>query len=76
MGVEGVTLILEDGTQVTTDIYGMFSIPALPPGDHILSIDKNTLPEDLIPVYREFQHIYLASGLTVKVNFGLREKKP
>jgi len=75
VGAEGITLILEDGTQVVTDMYGMFSIPALPPGDHILSIDKNTLPEDLTVVSREFQHIYLAKGLTAKINFRLKEQE-
>jgi len=74
-GVEDITLILEDGTQVVTDMYGMFSIPALPPGDHILSINKNALPEYLALISRDFQHIYVARGLTVKINFRLKEQE-
>jgi len=74
-GVEGVTLVLEDGTQVITDLYGMYSIPALPPGDHLVGLDPRTLPEGMSLLSKESQHLYLAAGLTAKMNFRLKKEE-
>ena len=74
-GFGGITLILEDGTQVITDADGMFSIPALSPGDHLLSIDVATLPADIKVLSPKSQYVYVPAGATVKVNFTVVKKK-
>lgn len=49
-GVAGVTLYLEDGTSVTTDGVGQYSLCGLTSGTHVLKIDASTLPEGARPV--------------------------
>ena len=43
-GVPGVTLFLEDGTSLTTDENGQYSICGVRPITHVLKIDSKTLP--------------------------------
>ncbi len=44
IGVPGVRLYLEDGTNVITDSEGKFSFYGLLPRTHVLKIDRTTLP--------------------------------
>ena len=44
-GVPGVRLIMEDGTSVTTDSEGKYSIYGLRPTTHVLKVDPMTLPD-------------------------------
>ncbi|MEP7156951.1 MAG: hypothetical protein ABI905_14325, partial [Betaproteobacteria bacterium] len=44
VGVPGVRLYLEDGTNVVTDSEGKYSIYGLLPRTHVLKIDRTTLP--------------------------------
>lgn len=43
-GVPGVRLFLEDGTNVTTDAKGKYSLYGLRPQTHVLKLDSSTLP--------------------------------
>ncbi|UCB56472.1 MAG: DUF11 domain-containing protein [Candidatus Omnitrophota bacterium] len=43
-GLAYVALILEDGTMVTTDEWGRFSIPDVSQGMHVLRLDQRMLP--------------------------------
>jgi len=44
-GIPGIDIVMEDGTTVTTDVDGKYSIPGVEPGYHVLTIDEATLPE-------------------------------
>ena len=44
VGIPGIRLYLEDGTNVTTDSEGKFSLYGLSPRTHVLKIDRTTLP--------------------------------
>ncbi len=44
VGVPGVRLYLEDGTNVISDSEGKFSLYGLSPRTHVLKIDRSTLP--------------------------------
>lgn len=44
LGVPGVRLYLEDGTNVTTDAKGKYSLYGLKPQTHVLKLDSSTLP--------------------------------
>ena len=48
--VPGITLLMEDGTRVVADRHGKFSIPEVRPGDHVLRVLRNNLPQGLQPV--------------------------
>ncbi|MFQ6676073.1 MAG: OmpA family protein [Fidelibacterota bacterium] len=41
---KGVEIVLENGTRVTTDLFGKYSIPNVRFGDHVLRINDATLP--------------------------------
>ncbi len=43
-GVPHVALILEDGTQITTDEFGRYSLPNVDVGMHVLRLDQRMLP--------------------------------
>lgn len=44
-GVPGVRLVLQDGTSVTTDARGRYSLYGLRPATHVLKVDATTLPD-------------------------------
>jgi uncharacterized repeat protein (TIGR01451 family) len=44
MGVPGVRLFLQDGTNITTDSEGKYSLYGLMPRTHVLKVDNTTLP--------------------------------
>ena len=43
-GIAGVRLFLEDGTSVTTDRLGRYSLYGLKPQTHVLKLDRTSLP--------------------------------
>ncbi len=49
VGMAGIRLILEDGSVVETDAEGLFSLPGVRPGTHLLRIDTGTLPPGTVP---------------------------
>ncbi len=49
-GIPGVRIYLEDGTYVVTDRDGKYSIDGIAPGEHVLKLDRTTLPPGLSPV--------------------------
>jgi uncharacterized repeat protein (TIGR01451 family) len=44
LGIPGVRLLLQDGTFLTSDSEGKYSMCGLPPKSHVLRIDELTLP--------------------------------
>jgi uncharacterized repeat protein (TIGR01451 family) len=44
LGIPGVRLVLQDGTFLTSDSEGKYSMCGLPPRSHVLRIDELTLP--------------------------------
>lgn len=48
-GVKGVRLYLEDGSYAITDGEGKFSFSGIEAGDHVLKIDRTTIPPHLEP---------------------------
>jgi hypothetical protein len=74
-GIEGVTLILENGIIVITGSEGKFSITNIKGGFHTLKLDDWTLPPGIVLVSEEerSKFINLPSGGTVKVDFRAKE---
>lgn len=52
MGIPGVRLYLEDGTSVVTDSEGKYSLYGLMPRNHVIKVDKTTMPvgAELMPI--------------------------
>jgi uncharacterized repeat protein (TIGR01451 family) len=45
LGIPGVRLIMLDGTQITTDNEGKYSICGVRPQTHVIKVDRTTLPK-------------------------------
>ena len=45
LGIPGVRLIMLDGTQITTDSEGKYSICGVKPQTHVIKVDRTTLPK-------------------------------
>lgn len=81
-GLKGVELILEDGTHVTTDEFGKYSIPNVEYGQHVLRLNENTLPEGSQIVSKgpkfmgdpKSQLVRLPPGGMAKANFAIEVK--
>lgn len=48
-GIANVSVFMEDGTYAVTDSAGLYSIPGVVEGAHIVRIDPSSLPDSLIP---------------------------
>ncbi|GEM_PF-2159027 len=48
-GVPGIRVFIEDGTYAVTDSAGLYSIPGIVEGTHVVRVDASTLPDSLIP---------------------------
>ena len=78
-GLKGVELILEDGTHVTTDEFGKYSIPNVEFGQHVLRLNEKTLPEGSVIISKgprfmgdpKSQLIRLSPGGMAKANFAI-----
>jgi len=44
-GLPGAVVLLEDGTSVTTDGSGAYSLPSVRPGVHVLRLRRDTIPD-------------------------------
>lgn len=55
-GIPGVRLWLEDGSSVTTDSAGRYSLYGLTPRTHVLKLDPITLPEGATPLATAQRH--------------------
>lgn len=71
--VPNVLVVMEDGTQVTSDKEGQFSFPALIPGRHVFRLDERTLPEGSFLTTDKVVVVDITPGLTTKLNFGVNQ---
>ncbi len=69
--VPNVQLLMEDGTVITTDKNGQFSLPGVIPGRHLLRVDERTLPAGAYFTTDKVAIIDVSPGLMTKVNFGV-----
>jgi len=74
-GIGGITLVMEDGTYVSVDTEGKYSIPSAKPGRHLLKILEETIPPGYIPVYGLSRVIDLPENGMAKAKFGLKLKE-
>jgi uncharacterized repeat protein (TIGR01451 family) len=69
-GIKGVRLYLEDGSYVVTDGEGKFSFSGVEAGDHVLKIDRTTIPADLEPEPLDSSFAGDGNSRFVSVPFG------
>lgn len=74
-GIPGVRIVSPDGTIITTDANGLYSVPcaALPldrGSNYILKVDERTLPAGFRPTTENPRVVRLTPGMLSEVNFG------
>jgi hypothetical protein len=69
--IPNAQLVMEDGTVVTADKEGRFSVPSLTPGRHLLRLDERTLPEGSYLTTPKVVILDVTPGLLSKINFGV-----
>ncbi len=69
--VPNVQIVMEDGTVITTDRDGKFSIPGLLPGRHLFRLDERTLPPGAYLTTDKAMIADITAGSISKVNFGV-----
>ncbi|TAL16468.1 DUF11 domain-containing protein [bacterium] len=78
-GFGQIAIYMEDGRKVVTDENGLYSIPRVTAGTHVLLLDKTTIPEGFCPSPvgsrfmgdAESQFVEIFYGDLAKANFGL-----
>lgn len=70
-GMPFVNLYTEEGIMITTDENGMYHIPNMRPGRHVLKIDAHTLPENTEFITEESYLFKSTPGVMSKVNFAV-----
>lgn len=71
LGVEGVKIFLDSGFYVSTDRYGKYHLQAIDPGNHMLKVDKQTLPPGSKMIDLPDKVFYVSRGLVRKINFAI-----
>ncbi|MBU0468336.1 MAG: DUF11 domain-containing protein [Candidatus Omnitrophica bacterium] len=69
--IPNVKIVMEDGTVITTDKNGRFSVPAVLPGRHLLRLDERTLPQGSYLTTDKAVIVDITQGMIQKVNFGV-----
>lgn len=73
LNLGGIRIVMEDGTVITTDENGMYSVPGLTPGRHLLRLDERTLPAGYVPATRtRVELVDIREGMPRKVNFPIK----
>jgi len=74
-GIPGIRVVMEDGTIVTTDPEGKYSIQGVEPGYHVLTIDEKSVPEDYEILGEESLFVKVPESGMAKLNFTLIKHK-
>lgn len=70
-GVPWVRLYTENGIAIVTDENGLYHIPAVDPGRHIVKIDGHTLPEGTKFITEESYLVKITPGIMGKADFAV-----
>ncbi|MGI6140069.1 MAG: DUF7507 domain-containing protein, partial [Candidatus Hydrogenedentales bacterium] len=73
-GIQGVRLILEDGTYVITDREGKYHFSGIKPGMHVLRLDETTLPPGMTPSLIDSQNALNPLSRTIELRYGTPHK--
>ena len=73
-GIQGVRLILEDGTYVLTDREGKYHFSGIKPGMRVLRLDETTLPPGMRPAVVDSQNALNPLSRMVELRYGTPHK--
>ena len=70
-GIPWVRLYMETGVGIVTDENGLYHVPAVEPGRHVVKIDGHTLPEGTKFITEEAYLVKTTPGIMNKANFAV-----
>jgi uncharacterized repeat protein (TIGR01451 family) len=70
-GLEGVSLVMENGERVTSDDDGSFIFDEVKPGEHLVALDERQLPDDYFLIGESSVIVSVFWGGTARVTFTL-----
>ena len=71
-GVEGVTILFEDGTTRQTDENGEYLFENVIPDEHVISVDSNTLPQGFKLLGERSKFVRVLESSTRVANFPVK----
>ncbi|MFT7579101.1 MAG: hypothetical protein ACI9MR_000763, partial [Myxococcota bacterium] len=71
LGLGGARVLADTGWYADTDRAGQYHLRSLKPGNHLIKLDKASLPPGSKLTTSERDLIYVTRGLPTKVNFGV-----
>lgn len=72
-GVKGVILTLDDGSQATTDDSGRYFFRKVSTGEHIVTLQMNSLPLKYLPTVPIYKGVSIDEGISYVYNIPLRQ---
>ncbi len=75
-GIEGATVVMDDGLQAVTDAEGRYHLAAIVPGDRAIKVASHTLPPGSTFTTDETRIVLVTPGSLVKIDFGLKVPAP
>lgn len=70
-GLEGVSLVMENGERVTSDVDGSFIFDEVKPGEHLVALDERKLPDDYFLIGESSVIVSVFWGGTARVTFSV-----
>ena len=70
-GIPWVRLYTEQGVGIVTDEHGLYSIPNVSPGRHVVKIDGHSLPDGTKFITEEAYLVKTTPGIMNKANFAV-----
>ncbi|MCK9418782.1 MAG: OmpA family protein [Nitrospirae bacterium] len=70
-GISSVMVALDNGTYALTDEYGRYHLPAIKPGQRLVKINLQGLPNGAVTTTDEARVVDVTPGLLAKANFGV-----
>jgi uncharacterized repeat protein (TIGR01451 family) len=71
-GVEGATVVMDDGLQAVTDAEGHYHLAAIRPGERAIKCAKHTLPPGARFTTDETRIYPVTAGSLIKIDFGIK----
>ena len=72
--VQKVRIILDDTLTTYTDTEGSYNFSNMPPGEHRLLVDLNSIPMEYLPLIKLDQTVDVAEGVTYVLHIPLKKK--
>jgi hypothetical protein len=70
-GLGGVSLVMENGERVTSDVDGSFIFDEVKPGEHLVALDERKLPDDYFLIGESSVIVSVFWGGTARVTFSV-----